>query len=71
MDKDQLILDLEVLFEYDDYEEICYPLIKCYFDYKMGKPFVSEYEVKEVWKAYSILGMEWPEYEFEMSKWIE
>lgn len=58
MNYEELVKDLKILFEYDNYEEICYPVIRIYFMYKIDalkKEDMSKYEIDTLEKAYSIL----------------
>lgn len=55
---EQLVRDLEILFEWDNYEEIAYPVIRSFFLHKIGKPEEGEYEKRRVEEAFSILAQE-------------
>ncbi len=56
---DELIKNLEILFNYDDYEEICYPIIRTYFMYSIGKMReMDNYDIKTLRLALNILGIE-------------
>ena len=61
MNSDDLLKDIEKLFEYDDYEEMTYPIIRNYFLYRLGKLVSpSWYERETINQAFSILGStEW------------
>ena len=55
---EQLIKDMKTLFEYHNHEEICYPIVRIYFMYKIGevpKEDMGEYEKATLDDAYSIL----------------
>ena len=53
----EFIEDLKILFSYDNYEEIAYPLVKTYFIYKTEGCLSedSDYERKELEDAYVII----------------
>ena len=68
MDKitpEELLNDIEKLFEYDNYEEVVYPIIRNYLLYRLGKLSNLDkdkdwYEIDCINNAFSILGrVEW------------
>ena len=61
MNYEEFIKDLEVLFQYDNYEEICYPIVRTYFLYKIGKlpkEDMGQYDRETLGRAFSILAQE-------------
>lgn len=54
--KSHFVSDLEVLFSQDMDEEILFPIIHTFFLFSLGKlSEVSEYDLKELEKAFQIL----------------
>jgi len=53
---EELIHNLEILFEYDNYEEVVYPIIRTYFLYSLQKlENPDEYDLREIEKALEII----------------